>query len=64
VGLVREGSLLFQVEGEEAQVLHAGDAFFEPANVPSLHFDARDAPAVFVACSLLGAGEDDLIRML
>lgn len=64
VGVVLEGSILFQVEGEEAQVLHAGDAFFEPADVPILHFDAPDSPATFVACSLLGAHEDELIRML
>lgn len=64
VGLVLAGSILFQIEGEEPRVLHPGDAFFEPKDVPILHFDARDAPTTFVAFYLLGADEDELIRML
>ena len=46
------------------KTLHAGDAFYEPANRKILKFDSKGAPATFVAYYLLGADEHDLIRML
>lgn len=64
IGMVTEGSVLFQVEGEEGRVLKPGDAFFEPANVEVPHFDALEQGATFVAHYLLGPGETELIRML
>lgn len=64
VGMITEGSVYFQVEGEAARVLNAGDAFFEPANVRVPHFDAREEGASFVAYYLLGANESELIKML
>lgn len=62
VGIVMEGSIRFQPEGEAMRVLHAGDCFFEPANHVISHFDnASDSePAVFVAFYLT----DDLSRPL
>jgi quercetin dioxygenase-like cupin family protein len=64
VGVVTRGSVLFQVEGEPARVLKAGDAFHEPANARVPHFDAQEEGASFVAFYLLGADETELLRML
>ena len=64
VGIVVQGKILFQVEGQEQQVLNSGDAFHEPANVHIPHFDSLDEPARFIAFYLLGEDESELIRML
>lgn len=39
VGVVTEGSFVFQPDGEPQRILHTGDAFFEPAGHKILHFD-------------------------
>ncbi|HLH01955.1 MAG TPA: cupin domain-containing protein [Bryobacteraceae bacterium] len=64
VGYVVSGTILFHVEGHEPQVLHAGDAFYEPANTRILQFDAADQPATFITNYLLAPGETQLIRKL
>jgi quercetin dioxygenase-like cupin family protein len=66
VGYVASGSVLFQVEGEPARILRAGDAFFEPPNQKMLHFDnaSPTEPMTFIAFYLLDANDYDLIRML
>ena len=66
VGYVASGAIRFQVEGEAEQILHAGDAFHEPAGAPIAHFDnaSKHEPATFVAFYLLAPGEDQLIEML
>jgi quercetin dioxygenase-like cupin family protein len=65
VGHVTEGTILFQVEGQPARVLKAGEAFYEPANVRMLHFDnAGEEPAAFIIYYLLGPGEHELITIL
>ncbi|HET8655941.1 MAG TPA: cupin domain-containing protein [Longimicrobiaceae bacterium] len=64
VGVITEGSVLFQVEGQEERVLRPGDAFYEPANVNVPHFDALEQGATFIAHYLLAPGEHELIRML
>ncbi|HEU4641093.1 MAG TPA: cupin domain-containing protein, partial [Gemmatimonadaceae bacterium] len=64
VGVVLAGSVLFQVEGEAERVLHAGDAFFEPANARIAHFDAQERGATFVAHYLMESGATELIVML
>lgn len=66
VGYIVSGSVHFQVEGEAAQFLKPGDAFFEPANTPILHFDnASDQERLtFIAFYLLGVTDHDLITML
>lgn len=65
VGHVVSGSILFQVEGEEAVILKSGDAFCEPADKPITHFDnhSETEPVVFIACYLLN-GDQELIRLL
>jgi quercetin dioxygenase-like cupin family protein len=66
VGQVLEGTIRFQIEGEEKQLLEAGRAFYEPAGVTIACFDNASAvrPAVFSAFYLLSPGEDRLIEML
>jgi quercetin dioxygenase-like cupin family protein len=65
VGVINEGVIAFQIEGQPLQHLHPGDAFFEPANTRILHFDNEsDTPARFAAFYLLGKDEHELIRLL
>jgi quercetin dioxygenase-like cupin family protein len=64
IGLVTKGTIRFQIDGQPSQELHAGDAFFEPANTRILHFDAIDGPATFVACYLLSQDDRELIVIL
>lgn len=65
VGHVVSGTLLFQIEGEDPQLLKAGEAFYEPKNKPILHFDnASDSESlVFIAYYLI-EGCEDLIVIL
>ncbi len=65
VGYIVSGTCLMQVEGEPAQLLKAGEAFFEPANTPIVHFDNYSAsePLKFIAYYLLN-GEQQLIELL
>jgi quercetin dioxygenase-like cupin family protein len=62
VGYVVSGSILFQVEGEAARILKAGDAFYEPRNKTILHFDnaSKEKPLTFVAFYLKEAGEETI----
>ncbi len=64
-GLVRDGTVLFQVEGETERLLHAGESFYEPQDAPILHFDnaSPTAPLTFVAFYLVDR-EPRLIEML
>jgi quercetin dioxygenase-like cupin family protein len=66
VGYVAHGSIRFQVEGQPAQLLAAGSAFFEPAGAKVVRFDnaSSDAPATFVAFYLLGPDDRQIIEML
>ena len=65
MGVVTEGTIAFQIEGETVQYLNAGDAFYEPANVRVAHFDNDgDTPVKFIAFYLLGRNENELIRIL
>jgi quercetin dioxygenase-like cupin family protein len=65
MGYIASGTVLFEVEGQPAKVLHTGDAFYEPANTTILHFDNQSdtEPLKFVAYYLLN-GETELIKML
>jgi quercetin dioxygenase-like cupin family protein len=64
-GYIAEGEIRFQVKGKQVKILHAGDAFYEPAETEIIHFDnASDfRPAKFIAFYLLN-GRQDLIQML
>jgi quercetin dioxygenase-like cupin family protein len=58
IGSIVEGSVLFQVEGENEIILRPGDVFFEPAGVPIAHFDALDEDVTFLAHFPLTAGQE------
>lgn len=66
VGYVSKGTVLFQIEGEKAKKLVAGDFFFEPANKNIIHFDngSRTKLLTFVAVYLLGESDNEVIKML
>jgi len=65
VGVVTQGTIAFQIEGQAVQYLHTGQAFYEPANARVARFDNDgEEPARFVAFYLLAAGQDELIRVL
>ena len=62
VGHVVSGTVLFQIEGEEAKILKEGDAFYEPRNKTILHFDnaSKDKPLTFIAVYLKEADEKNI----
>lgn len=65
VGVVLEGGIAFQIEGQPVQHLKTGDAFYEPANVRVARFDNDGGtPAKFVAVYLLDNAGQELIRLL
>jgi quercetin dioxygenase-like cupin family protein len=65
LGYIVSGAAVYQIEGEDVQMLPAGAAFYEPADAIIANFgNASDSePMTFVAFYLLD-GEQDLIRML
>ncbi len=65
IGMVTQGQITFEIEGQPAQILKKGDAFYEPANVAIAKFnnDAQE-PATFVAYYLLGPGETKTVALL
>ncbi len=64
-GLIKSGEALVQVEGQDAKILRAGEAFYEPQGTPIAHFDNASAidPMTFVAFYLVDR-ESQLIEML
>lgn len=65
VGVVREGVIAYQREGEAERLLRPGDAFYEPAQARVARFDnAGEAVAKFTAFYLLGPGQTELLRIL
>lgn len=62
VGYIKSGSVFFQVEGKDPQILKEGDSFYEPANVSILHFDnaSDDKPMTFVAFYLKEGSEENV----
>jgi quercetin dioxygenase-like cupin family protein len=65
LGYVVEGTAVYEVEGEAAQILPAGSAFCEPADAIISNFGnaSHSQSMKFVAFYLLD-GEQELIRML
>ncbi len=64
-GYVTSGQIAFELDGQPAQELRAGNAFFEPAGATIRRFDNVSAsqPATFIACYLL-TGDEPLIQPL
>jgi quercetin dioxygenase-like cupin family protein len=65
LGYIVEGMAIYQIEGEAAQMLPPGSAFYEPADTVIANFgNASDSePMTFIAFYLLD-GEQELIHML
>lgn len=65
VGVVLNGTIRFELDDGRQHVLRTGDAFFEPRDTLVAHFDndSTTSPATFLACYLLGPGDDELITM-
>jgi quercetin dioxygenase-like cupin family protein len=66
VGVVTEGSFVFQPDGEPEHLLHTGDSFFEPAGHTILHFDnasSTEAAAITVFY-LTDTADRPLIKLL
>ncbi len=65
IGQIISGTCLIQIEGENPQILRPGEAFYEPAERPIIHFDnySEKEPMKFVAYYLTN-GEKELIDIL
>jgi quercetin dioxygenase-like cupin family protein len=63
LGYVSKGSIIYQVEGQPAQLLKAGDAFYEPAGPRILHFDngSPTEEAVFTDFNFERTGEPFIV---
>jgi quercetin dioxygenase-like cupin family protein len=65
LGVVTEGVIAYQIEGQQVQKLLPGDAFYEPANVRVARFDNDgDIPAKFVVHYLLSKDQRETIKIL
>jgi quercetin dioxygenase-like cupin family protein len=65
VGVVTEGEITFEIEGQPQKLLNVGDAFYEPENVRVSRFDNDGkTQAKFTAFYLLENGRDELIQVL
>jgi quercetin dioxygenase-like cupin family protein len=57
LGSIETGSAIYQIEGEPASVLGAGDVFYEPKGVRIARFDAQDEGVTFLGYFLLDTDE-------
>lgn len=65
MGVITEGQIVFEIEGEQTQHLKVGDAFYEPADIRVAKFNNEgDTPAKFVVFYLLGQNERETVRIL
>jgi quercetin dioxygenase-like cupin family protein len=64
VGSILTGSVTYQIDGQPASVLHAGDVFFEPEGERIARFDAGDDGVTFLAYFLLSPGQEAQLTML
>jgi quercetin dioxygenase-like cupin family protein len=65
-GIVTQGSILFQPEGEPLKTIKTGDSFFEPADKRILRFDnaSKTESAEIVVYYLTDSKDRPLIEML
>lgn len=63
VGYVAKGEIIYQIEGEEPQILREGDAFYEPAGPRIMRFDNASATeeAIFLDFNLEQVGEPFIV---
>ena len=62
LGSIVEGSVVYQVEGEQRSVLGPGEVFHEPEGARIARFDAGDEGVTFLAYFLLSAGQEPAIE--
>ena len=62
VGSIVEGSVVYQVEGEQRSVLGPGEVFHAPEGARIARFDAGDEGITFLAYFLLSAGQEPTIE--
>jgi quercetin dioxygenase-like cupin family protein len=62
VGYIKSGSVLFQIEGQDAIIIEEGNSFYEPKNATILHFDnaSKEKPMTFIAFYLKEDNEVNL----
>jgi quercetin dioxygenase-like cupin family protein len=63
-GNVVAGTVVYQVDGQPAQVLRPGDVFYEPEGARIARFDAQDEAVTFLAYFLLTPGQEPELVML
>ena len=65
VGYIVSGAIYFQVKGDSARILKAGDPFYEPANTVITHFDNASpaAPAKFILNYLMNTEKQFIILL-
>ena len=65
VGYIVSGSIYFQVKGDSAIILKAGDPFYEPAGIVISHFDNASgaAPAKFILNYLMNTEKEFIILL-
>lgn len=65
-GYIASGTIRFQIDGEIPQILHAGTAFYEPANTRIREFAnaSLTESATFIAYYHLSHPEQERITML
>lgn len=63
IGYVAKGSIIYQVEGENPQILNEGNAFYEPVGPRILRFDNASATqeAIFLDFNLEQVGEPFIV---
>jgi quercetin dioxygenase-like cupin family protein len=57
-GSIVSGSVAYQIEGSAAEVLQAGDVFFEPQDVRIARFDALEDGVEFLGYFLIAEDEE------
>lgn len=62
-GYVAKGTIFYQVEGQQPQILKTGDAFYEPVGRNILHFDnaSKTEEAIFVDYNFERSGEPFIV---
>lgn len=63
-GSVVTGSVVYQIDGQPASVLRAGDVFYEPEGTRIARFDAQEAGVTFLAYFLLSPGQEPELTLL
>ena len=63
VGSILDGSVTYQIEGQPAAELRAGDVFFEPEGARIARFDAGEEGATFLGYFLLSPGQEPQISI-